>query len=144
MRAFFGRALVVAGAGLALAVGAAGCGSPTGGPVSGKVTMGEKTVTSGTVTFTGEKGKIATASIESDGTYKVLNPPMGLCKVTVRPAAPILGGQGAKAPSLEGGAPKAFPIPKQYGSPDTSGLTFTVTSSPGTYDIPLTAEKTGG
>ncbi|MFO0956565.1 MAG: hypothetical protein U0800_03750 [Isosphaeraceae bacterium] len=120
-----------------------GCGSgPEMGRVTGKVTYKDQPVTKGTVTFVPvdpSKGRNATGSIMSDGTYTLQteNPNDGalvgdyLVSVTSRedelldyiPKKPV--------------PPKRL-TPEKYESPAGSGLKFTVKGGSNIFDIPLT------
>jgi hypothetical protein len=55
-------------------------------PVSGKVTVGEKAVTGGIITFVWADNPrdSATVYIRSDGTYESRSAPVGNCKISVR------------------------------------------------------------
>jgi hypothetical protein len=140
-----------------------GCGPDykSRGVVKGKVTTGNKNLTSGTVMFYGKNGITASAPIGEDGTYLMPDAPLGECKVTVTvnalPFDPSVrarmkgGGpkmpQGPKDPNSSDGptelpsgakAPSTIvPIDAKYSNPDTSGLSFTVQKGENTYDIPL-------
>ena len=48
---------------------AAGCGGPRLGKVAGKVTVGGKPVTTGTIMFTPDEGPSAVGAIQPDGSY---------------------------------------------------------------------------
>ncbi len=66
----------------ALVLPLVGCSEPEKtAKVSGKVTYKEKPVPGGTVTFINDKGKIGSATIESNGTYSSSNVPYGHVKV---------------------------------------------------------------
>jgi hypothetical protein len=64
---------------------AGGCGPDykARGVVKGKVTSGKKALTTGTVMFYGKNGLTASANIQPDGSYEVLDAPVGECRVTV-------------------------------------------------------------
>jgi hypothetical protein len=130
----------------------AGCGGKkTGGDVSGKVTYNGKAVTSGSVAFHGSDGKSVSSSIASDGSYKIVKPPLGEVKITVETSPPLKVGSSAspKSPDGKEGPPKAdiplsgktggeyVAIPDKYKKPATSGLSFTVTILSQTHDIEL-------
>jgi hypothetical protein len=125
---------------LAFLVLAGGCGSGLA-PVSGTVTLDGKPLTKGNVCFIpAASGPSAYGTISSDGTYQLqtgvatgLAP--GEYRVTVASAAEI------PAPTPQN--PEPVPVsllPPKYASAETSGLKFTVTSSGGKFDIPLTSK----
>jgi len=129
---------------LATLVWVVGCG--TRGPknsVSGKVTLNGKAV-GGSVLFVGPDGKDYPTSIDHTGTYTLVDPPSGECKVAVRgtgkSAMPAVesAGVGSMAPppgvkQIEEGVPP----PSKYASPENGELKFTVTGGNQTYDIVL-------
>ena len=126
----------------------AGCKPPPPAPtfpVSGKVTVGKKALTTGFVTYTPDAGKGNTSKesaigmIGADGTYKLVTngrdgAPLGWYKVSVNP-------QGM--PSGDTPPPKELPKPTainpKYQKGDTSGISIEVKEQapPGAYDIDL-------
>lgn len=114
-----------------------GCGGYDA-TLSGKVTLDGEPLTTGRVSLvpSGE-GKVASASIKSDGTYQVITTGEagmvpGQYGVSVRAFAP-------GKPDPNGGPPmpgKAL-IPNRYGSGKTSGLSVDIQSGENTYDIVL-------
>jgi hypothetical protein len=140
------------GGGLAvcLALLVAGCSSR--GTVSGTVTYQGKPLPSGTVTFIPERGPAVTAVID-EGKYTAEKVAAGPAKVAVAsvsvevPPGFVKHMQPPKdAPippearkALEAGAQikKGVKLPENYADPDKSGLTYTVTGGPQTYDIDL-------
>jgi len=150
---------------LALAVvvlAALGCGDKSGvgktEPVSGKVTLDDKPLTTGSVTYHPDKGKGNTAefspsgSIGEDGTYSLststrtgmaTGAPPGWYKVTVSTMAPM-GGMGGGQPMPQAGGkpppmPKPIPINPKYTDPANTPLSVEVVASPpaGAYDLKL-------
>jgi len=125
-----------------LAVVVAGCGGNDFVSVTGTVTYDGKALDTGMVTFApaGGEGSIGYGSIQSDGSYEVKTGtsgglPPGEYKVTVAADGPM------PDPTPEN--PEPIPeslIPMKYRSASTSGLTYTVTASGGTFDIPLTSD----
>ena len=116
-----------------------GCGSYPN--VAGTVSYKGKNLTMGTITFVGADGKIEFTSIGGDGTYKLIDPPLGTVKVgvEVKPLpkiAPLAPGKDmpppAKTTSVE---PVA--IPANYADPTKSKLTTEIKSGSNTYDIDL-------
>jgi len=127
--------------------------------VKGKVTTGNKALTTGSVMFYGKDGLTASAGIQPDGTYEMPDAPIGECKVTVTvpplpndpsvrarlkgkgPAMPAgpknPEDSGPIAPPLAKIPSEVVPIDTKYSNPDTSGLTFTVQKGEQTYNIDL-------
>ena len=148
--------------GFAALVGLMGCGNSQGAraTVKGKVTIGDKALTAGTVTFTNKENRVGAATINADGDYTMGDAPVGDCTVAVSVPnvagmAAMLAKKGAgkapaglenmKAPDGTGGTPgpaldpsKIVPIPPKYSVPETSGLTYKVVSGSQTHDIKLT------
>lgn len=110
-----------------------GCGSHP--HVAGKVSYKDKNLTSGLVSFVGKDGKKHAASILSDGSYKLIEPPIGQVKVGVEVKPPITVSQGNDKAKAE--KPPPSPIPVQYADPNKSGLTTEIKEGANTYDIPL-------
>ncbi len=126
---------------------ASGCGKSTG-KVSGKVTLnGQPLKGGGTVTFEGSKGGVS-GTITSEGTYTIVSAPEGAVKITLASGmgAGDMGGAETdpskmRPPRKMAPAARAFGlgnIPEKYKKPETSGLTYTVTSGEQTFDIALT------
>src|SRR5215467_11553492 len=107
----------------------AGCGGKRTGFVTGKVTFKGQPVTSGSVTFYGEDGRVDSGQLSIEGNYTIAQAPRGVVKVTVVPAQPRSAPKLKKNPgsvsSVEhpktdqtpthgarGGAPPNFP--KKY------------------------------
>ena len=119
----------------------AGCGSFT--EVGGTVTLEGKKLTTGTVTFLGADGKKkGVTNIASDGTYKLIEPPLGKVKVAVQvkplPKAPAT----KESPKVTIGEVPNEPvepvmIPAIYGDFNKSGLSTELKSGSNTYDIEL-------
>jgi len=142
---------------LAFAVALSGCGKGAKkAEVSGKVTIDNRPVTSGTVTFISSDGKrTAVAQLDAQGEYNMPDAPVGPVKITVEaknftafgktqpppkgigPMAPPGGdaSEGGMAPVKSG---PFVPIPLRYKDADKSGLTYTVETGKQTHDIPLT------
>jgi hypothetical protein len=142
-------------AGLCVALTALpGCKKPRA-TVHGTVSFGNQKLTGGTVSFFGGPSVVGTGTIKSDGTYTVLDAPVGETTVTVttpkRAMGPMAG--GGKAPPGSKGMPKEFippgasegagpvntgpPAPEKYADPEKSPLKFTVQKGDNTYDITL-------
>jgi hypothetical protein len=87
------------------------------GPVSGKVTLDDKPLPGGTITFLSPSDARyrATAMIGPHGEFSVADAPLGKVQVTVE----TLSYSGAKRGN-------SFPIPPKYAKAETSGLTIEV------------------
>jgi len=118
-----------------------GCtiGSAKTGNVEGTVTIDGTTANSGEVVFTSGKQTIRGA-IQSDGTYRAVAVPVGTAQVAVVSAPRSVGA----APEIKdmgktggGGGANPIPIPIKYASPETSGLSTTVSSGTNRYPIAL-------
>lgn len=110
---------------------AVGCAKPTG-EVSGVVTYNGEPLPSGTVLFVGdgppnESKSDPVAQIQSDGRYHIARVVCGDVRIIVQ-TPPIMKGPRAR-PSIE--------IPQKYTDPQQSGLAYTVTPGPQTFDIKL-------
>jgi hypothetical protein len=146
--------------GLPLLVGCPSSGSGKLLPAEGKVTLNNKPLGSGTVTFVPADGKAAlstgnpTGEIQSDGSYKLTTggkpgAPAGKYKVTVTPT-PGKTGEAGDPTKMAGGGPKGGPgtgaapitgtIPTKYDNPASSDLTIEVTSSTKDYPLNLTGK----
>jgi hypothetical protein len=105
----------------------------------GTVTYNDKAVVLGTVLFEGSDGTIRQGNIKDDGSYHVSGLPIGNARVAINSADPTKtrvnpkGKERASAPLVEGW----FPIPKQYGTPSTSGLTYAIEGGQNKIDIVL-------
>ena len=132
---------------LIVLVGMAGCQDPPTPtvPVSGKVTVDKKPLTTGVVTYYPDAGKgnnskeSAVGAIGADGTYKLSTngrdgAPVGWYKVTVS-SQPVPTGDTPQVKDL----PKGQPINSKYLRVETSGISVEVTDppKPGAYDIDL-------
>jgi hypothetical protein len=129
------------------ALGAGGCGKKET-TVSGKVLYKGQTLPSGSVVFVGAAGRSSLpAEIQPDGTYLARNVPAGPTKVAVEtPPPPSLAsgklpaGLSPSDPEVKAAQEQArryVPVPRQYSSPNTSGLTFDVKPGANTHDITL-------
>jgi hypothetical protein len=129
--------------------------------VKGKVTFGNKTLTSGTVMFYGKQNLTGQASIDKNGNYEMKDAPIGDVKVTVTVQKPPEGGIGrmkmgpavgavkdsksvapdgsGRSISIMGEMPtEVVLIPEKYSQPDTSGLTYKVEKGEHVHNILLT------
>ncbi len=134
-----------------VALAAAGCGGPysgsnRGGKLTGKVTIDGKPVSAGEVVVYGADGKHSAAGrVRTDGTYVVVEPPLGDCKVVVITSTfKDIPPPGAKKGPMDFTDPETgqWPIyvstPARYEKAETSGLTVKVTSGEQAHDLPLT------
>jgi hypothetical protein len=122
---------------------AIGCGpAETGGTVQGKITFKGAPVDLGSVLFIPRSGPTATANLEPDGTYKLLNPhktefiPPGKYLVVVVP------GDKNKSRLPEDPATGDMPIPVEFTSSATSPLRADVVEGPNTIDMELNKSAT--
>ena len=138
-----------------------GCGPPERAIVKGKVMLGDTPLSAGSVTFTAKDNSQASATIEKDGTYQLMDAPLGETRVTVMvPKLPPGGlemmrrmknNPGAKESesvdpndpskkiSIMADRPETYvPIPEKYADINASGLTYTVQRGEQTHDIKLT------
>jgi hypothetical protein len=124
---------IMGGAAFAL-VALSGC-SWHGGDVSGTVRIGGKLATSGVVVIEDERGRSAIGTIHKDGTYTVIGPPKGFCKVMLRQSPPV----SEVGPSMPDGkstpSEPAFPIPLKYANIKSTDIEITVTDSAQTFNI---------
>jgi hypothetical protein len=124
---------------------ATGCGGQGKGTVSGKVTYQGKPLPSGFVTFVPEQGAALHSEIQSDGSYRMNNVPLGAVKISVEPKS----AQDTLKSSAMPRNPKDFSkaktamtesdakIPSRYADPNKSQLTYTVTKGSQQHDIDL-------
>jgi hypothetical protein len=109
------RALIRVLPALVLAAAVAGCGGEKRVAVSGKVTVGGKPLTGGSIRFVSvaDPNRSGGGQIKADGTYEVPDAPVGECKVTIDnshldPAAnktsglPGMMGKGGAGPGMKG------------------------------------------
>jgi len=90
--------------------------------VFGKVTYQDKPLASGTISFQGDGG-FDQASIDRDGSYQMLNAPMGPVKVSVRSRSSFLEPKGEKIKWVT----KSL-IPSKYNDFQKSGLSYTISA----------------
>jgi hypothetical protein len=127
---------------LFLAVGCGGVDYKSRGTVKGKVTVGPKNLTVGTVMFINKEGVSASASIDPSGNYSMPDAPVGECQVTVSvPKLPMdpnvkgrMSGKGS-GPKMPGAlrdpnkpAPKEEPKAEDGKGGDPSAPTMTSVS----------------
>ena len=116
-----------------------GCGSLN--YVTGKVSYKGKNLNLGSVTFVGADGKKAIASISQDGTYKLIEPPLGQVKVAVQvvPLPKIAPVAPAKDLPPPGKTTPVQPvtIPANYADHSKSSLTTELKTGSNIFDIDL-------
>jgi len=133
-------------AGLAAVVLAAltGCGSKQA-TVEGSVSYDSQPLTHGTVSFIGADGRVDSAQIQPDGTYKATRVPPGEAVITVQtyPLPPQVQPPDQPAPKEppNRGEARYVRIPALYADAKRSPLRLTVQSGSQTHDLKLT--KTG-
>jgi hypothetical protein len=159
MRISYARKAALLGTALLLTC-VVGCGGS--GTVSGKISYKDKPLPVGVIYFKSESGKAVSGPIK-DGSYRVENVPAGTAKIGIE--LPILptdskgfGIKGGPPPGAKIGPPKGvtvaegfdakgfrpsspyppgFQFPNHYRDPETSKLTYTVTSGDQQHDINL-------
>ena len=148
-----------------LCTGGCGSGKRETGIFRGKVELGEEKV-AGLVKFVAPDGASGVGPIYTDGTYEVLDAPVGPCKVAIItehlrkpkaniPQAPGVGGssgppdvdmtkkpEGVQSPPVTAKVPALTYIafPARYEDPQTSNLTFDVQKGEQTFNITLKSE----
>jgi hypothetical protein len=117
-----------------------GCGYfDNTGTVSGTVRYNGQALTEGSVSFVGDKGQVATGTIDKAGRYAVSQVPIGSAKVTVS----VVGADGpppmsfSAAPKSAQAAATGPKIPIRYALATTSGLQHSVTKGKQQFDIDL-------
>jgi len=133
-----------------------GCGKRQAA-VKGKVTFNGQPLTAGSVAFVGS-GRSASGIIKSDGTYAVMDAPVGEVTITVQTPPLPPGGMGAmmggktKRPSGVPEMPKEMrppgdegekdirivPAPEKYNTVEKSTLKYTVQPGSQDHNIELT------
>jgi hypothetical protein len=108
------------------------------GTVTGKVTLDDKNMSTGSVVFTSMDGKRSgTGGINKDGTFKCTDAPIGKCKVTV--TVPMPSGakiEGKKGTGLEGDTTYVA-IPEKYKTPDKTDQFHEVKSGSTEFNISM-------
>jgi hypothetical protein len=122
-------------------IGICGCG-PATGTVSGTVTYKGTKLKGGNVTFVSTEGKPSkSTTIQPDGTYMIVGVPAGAVKICVETQS-LNPGVGSNTPKNEPPPGQKSPygkrkqdnadlyveIPDTYAQPETTKLTYTVTS----------------
>jgi hypothetical protein len=132
-----------------------GCGKRQA-TVTGKVTFNGQHLTAGTVAFVGS-GRTGSGTIKSDGTYAVMDAPIGEVTITVQTPPPPQGGMGGmmggktkrppgvpempkemRPPGDEGDKDvRIVPAPEKYNTVEKSPLKYTVQPGSQDYNIEL-------
>jgi hypothetical protein len=131
-----------------------GCSKGTA-TVTGRVTYQDQPVTSGSVVFYGEDGRVDSGLLDADGKYTIARAPVGVVKVAViasketktrskgpQPGPPLGKGKTKKSSgeqpqqALETTELKST-IPERYNDPNKSGLVYTVNSGKQVINIDL-------
>jgi hypothetical protein len=122
---------------LLLALLADGCGPQTG-TIFGTVTYNGEVVPGGDITFHPQEqpGKVFTSVIQPDGSYKVPKVPVGPAGISIQdPGGPVNrflpGTEAAKQEA------KRKIIPRNWNTPDQSGLNYTVVGGSQEHNIEL-------
>ena len=119
-----------------------GCGSDLGATVSGTVTLDDKAVGPGMITFVPMEGVTNPSDgvIQVDGSYFLkTNREVGLRPGRYRASATILDQPVVKPGERSYEAPKLV-TPQKYADPATSGLEYDVAAGSNTIDIELTSQ----
>jgi len=99
------------------------------------VRIGGKLATSGVVVIEDARGRSAAGSIKKDGTYTVVGPPKGACKVMLRRSPPLDESVSATPDPKQPAGEPPFPIPAKYASAKATDIEVTVTNSAQIFDI---------
>lgn len=124
-----------------------GCGRGGTATVTGTVTYKDKPLPGGLISFMAEQGnEVARGKIEKDGTYRVNKVPVGNAKIGIQVAEPPKYAAGTvskeQAAKMGKGSAAAKPadsvqLPKKFGDPSKSGLTYTVQPGQQEHNISL-------
>jgi hypothetical protein len=144
-----------------LLVISSGCsGAPERATVKGKVTLGDKALTVGSVMFLGKDNLTGTAAIDKDGNYVLSDAPVGEARISVtvpnlppgglqrmkqminkpgvKPVESVDPNDSSKRIEMLSDLPdNIVTIPSKYSIPAESGLTYTIKPGEQTYDIKL-------
>ncbi len=134
---------------LLTALAVCGCGKGRhANIVTGKVYVGDKVATGGTVLFLDAEGNVARTAIGKNGAYQVAGLAPGPAKVGVVGHAHVPPGLQTPVKGKPGGTPaEAAPedgpvISARYADPEKSGLTYEVRSGKQDHDIELEGPRT--
>ncbi len=135
---------------LAFACGCSNDGINHGGKLTGTVKVGDKPVTAGEVVLHGTDGKhIVSGRVRLDGTYTVVDPPLGPCKIAVRTSAykniPPPPAAGKKGPPVNYTDPETGEWPVYVATParyeDQNSSQLTVEVKPGDQSHPIQLDE---
>ncbi len=128
---------------LILAQAVCGCGGETeiSGNASGKVTLDGQAVTSGSISFISEDGKVGTADMGATGEYAMKDVVVGDYKVVISP--PALPHPGMPGTTKKAGQANFPQHPVKYRSDLTSGLTAQVNPGENSLDFDMQAAAGG-
>ena len=135
------RTCVVLGALAPFLLIAGGCGKPTAGEVSGKVTFRGEPVIAGTVAFVSADGRVTLAMIEG-GSYHAAKVPLGPAQITIcvneassMPIVPLKMIRNGQAPRPQAPRQKPTPIPSAIRTPGGPAwrIRWSPESSPTTF-----------
>jgi len=141
----------------ALLVPAAGCGTAASTPLEGSVTLAGKALNRGTLILVGPDGRIESANLSGDGTYRLPQAPVGQVRVAVqvpfvatpRPGRnqPVSAAKAREAAAegevltREATVPEdlsaGVAVPAKFQDPETSGLLFEIAPGQTQLDIEL-------
>lgn len=129
---------MLCGFALSLLILTSGCGDSSGkgaNAVSGKVTYKGKNLTDGSIEFHGSDKKVGFSAIAADGSYSMVDPPVGDVTVVVK----VPTGASAAPPGVNMTPDKPAPvaIPEKYSFPETSGVKKTLAAGKTTVNIEL-------
>src|SRR5438105_4200207 len=123
---------------------ACGCGWRNA-TVHGKVTLGGRPVTYGSIILASPDGTARSAALEPDGSYKVEGMRAGEIRVAVLTPDPArsLRGKRLTGPGMRGTpmaksdtpGPRWTRVPDKYANPATSGITHVLSAGDVAYDI---------
>lgn|GEM_PF-4179324 len=134
---------------LAAALLSAGCFGPEPEPdhvLTGTVTYGGERPLAGSVAFLGSRGQVATATLNDDGSFRIVNPPTGRVRVGVvnHPTGPVpMPSPGTNAKSDPARAFCIVPprpqirFPVRFAEASTSTLEVEIARGQSTLDIAL-------
>jgi thiol-disulfide isomerase/thioredoxin len=117
--------------------------------VSGTVRYGDQPVWEGRLTLLGPDERVSTTTLNSDGTFQIVNPPLGVVKVGVSnyPRGQTSAETEVAVVGLAGQAECTAPqrdsveLPKRYAEPDHSGLTLEIKSGQQQLDLSLPLQE---
>jgi hypothetical protein len=118
-----------------------GCG-PSYINVSGTVFLDDKPIEGASVTFIPDgPGQPAVGTTDASGRYSLeTNNTNGLLAGSFKVVVQKIAFTPYDERTGTGGKPLPSPIPKKFGLPETSGITMTVPSSDGLYDIRISSK----